>query len=167
MSANPLLEVKNLIVEFCSEGKTTKAVNDISFVLNKGETLGIVGESGSGKSITSLSVMKLIPSPPGKISNGQIIFNNGKSIELLSLQEKEMRKLRGKEIAMIFQEPMTSLNPVKKCGKQVTEALMLHLKLSSTEAKEKTLNLFKEVQLPRPSDIFNSYPHQLSGGQKQ
>jgi len=167
MSATPLLEVKNLIVEFRSEGKTTKAVNDICFVLNKGETLGIVGESGSGKSITSLSVMRLIPSPQGKISKGQIIFNNGKSIELLSLPDKEMRKLRGKEIAMIFQEPMTSLNPVKKCGKQVTEALKLHLKLPSKEAKAKTLSLFEEAQLPRPLDIFNSYPHQLSGGQKQ
>jgi len=167
MTESPLLEIKNLITEFRSDGNTIRAVNDVSFILNKGEILGIVGESGSGKSVTSLSIMRLISSPPGKIVNGEIIFNNGNSTNLLALPEKQMRHYRGKEISMIFQEPMTSLNPVIKCGKQVSEAIQLHLKSSKKEAKEKTLKLFEEVQLPRPSGIYNSYPHELSGGQKQ
>jgi peptide/nickel transport system ATP-binding protein len=167
MAESPLLEIKNLITEFRSDGNTIRAVNDVSFILNKGEILGIVGESGSGKSVTSLSIMRLISSPPGKIVNGEIIFNNGNSTNLLALPEKQMRHYRGKEISMIFQEPMTSLNPVIKCGKQVSEAIQLHLKSSKKEAKEKTLKLFEEVQLPRPSGIYNSYPHELSGGQKQ
>jgi len=167
MNSNPLLDIRNLTTEFSSEGKITTAVNNISFTLNKGETLGIVGESGSGKSVTSLSIMRLISSPPGKISGGEIIFKNDSETNLLSLKEKEIRKYRGKEIAMIFQEPMTSLNPVMRCGKQVAEAIKLHLKFSSKKAKEKTLQLFEEVQLPRPADIYNSYPHELSGGQKQ
>ena len=167
MSESPILEIKSLITEFRSDGKKIRAVNDVSFVLNKGEILGIVGESGSGKSVTSLSIMRLISSPPGKIINGEIIFNNGSCTNLIDLKEKEMRHFRGKEISMIFQEPMTSLNPVIKCGKQVSEAIRLHLKLSKKEAKEKTLKLFEEVQLPRPSGIYNSYPHELSGGQKQ
>ncbi len=166
MTVLPLLEVRNLVTEFSSDGVVTKAVNDVSFVLNKGETLGIVGESGSGKSITSLSVMRLIPAS-GIIANGNIIFNNGATTDLTSLKEKDMRKFRGKQIAMIFQEPMTSLNPVIKCGHQVTEAIRLHLKLSKKKARERTLGLFEEVQLPRPLAIFNSYPHELSGGQKQ
>jgi len=166
MSQVPLLEVKNLTTEFFSEGISVKAVNDVSFTLNKGETLGIVGESGSGKSVTSLSIMRLISSP-GKITGGSIIYNNGNHSDLLSLPEKQMRKYRGKEIAMIFQEPMTSLNPVVKCGKQVVEAIQLHLKLSYKESKKRTISLFEEVQLPRPADIFNAYPHELSGGQKQ
>ena len=167
MSEAPLLEIKNLVTEFRTEDNVVRAVNDVSFVLNKGEVLGIVGESGSGKSVTSLSVMRLISSPPGKIAGGEIYFNNGSSTNLLKLEEKQMRHYRGKEIAMIFQEPMTSLNPVIKCGRQVTEAIRLHLKLSKKAAKEKTIQLFEEVQLPRPSNIFNSYPHELSGGQKQ
>jgi len=167
MTESPLLEIKNLITEFRSDGNTIRAVNDVSFVLNKGEILGIVGESGSGKSVTSLSIMRLIASPPGKIVNGEIIFNNGNSTNLLALPEEQMRHFRGKEISMIFQEPMTSLNPVIKCGRQVSEAIRLHLKSSKKEAKEKTLKLFEEVQLPRPSGIYDSYPHELSGGQKQ
>lgn len=167
MSATPLLEVKNLVTEFSSDGTIIKAVNDVSFVLNKGETLGIVGESGSGKSVTSLSVLRLIPVPPGNIAGGSIIFHNGHSTDLLSLGERQMRQYRGKQIAMIFQEPMTSLNPVIKCGRQVAEAIRLHLQLSKIEAKERTIRLFEEVQLPRPLAIFNSYPHELSGGQKQ
>lgn len=163
----PLLEIKNLTTEFFSDEENIKAVDGICFHLNKGETLGIVGESGSGKSVTSLSIMRLI-SAPGKISRGQIFYiKENQKVEFLSLPEKEMRKYRGKEIAMIFQEPMTSLNPVMKCGKQVVEALQLHLKLSYKKAKEKTIQLFEEVQLPRPSAIFNNYPHELSGGQKQ
>lgn len=166
--AEPLLEIRNLVTEFSSDGKMLKAVNDVSFTINRGETVGIVGESGSGKSVTSLSVMRLIPNPPGKITGGEIIYH-GKNgpVDLLKLSDKEMRNLRGNEIAMIFQEPMTSLNPVFTCGNQVMEAIFLHQKVSKAEAKAKTIELFKEVQLPRPESIFDSYPHQLSGGQKQ
>jgi peptide/nickel transport system ATP-binding protein len=169
MTNELLLEVKNLVTEFRTEDETVKAVNNISFTLSKGETIGIVGESGSGKSVTSLSVMRLIPNPPGKITAGEIIFHSKTKgpIDIVTLPEKEMRQLRGNEIAMIFQEPMTSLNPVYTCGDQVMEAILLHQKVSKKEAKELTINLFKEVQLPRPDDIFNSYPHQISGGQKQ
>lgn len=164
-----LLEFKNLITEFHTEGTTVKAVNDVSFTLNQGETIGIVGESGSGKSVTSLSAMRLIPNPPGIISGGKIIFHqtNGEATDLLALSEEEMRKFRGNEIAMIFQEPMTSLNPVFTCGDQVMEAIVLHQKLDSKAAKALTIKLFKEVQLPDPERIFSTYPHQISGGQKQ
>ena len=164
-----LLEVKNLVTEFKTESETVKAVNNISFTLHRGETIGIVGESGSGKSVTSLSVMKLIPNPPGRISSGEIIYhsrNNG-PVDLVKASLKDMRQYRGNEIAMIFQEPMTSLNPVYTCGDQVMEAIMLHQKISKKEARAKTLELFKKVQLPRPEDILDTYPHQISGGQKQ
>jgi len=161
-----LLEVKNLSIEFKTESGFVKAVDDVSFSLKKGMTLGIVGESGSGKSVTSLAIMGLI-SKPGKITGGKIIFNKVNAIDLLKLPEKEMQKYRGNEIAMIFQEPMTSLNPVIKCGKQVMESILLHSDLSKKAAKEKTLELFDEVQLPRPVSIFNSFPYQISGGQKQ
>ena len=164
-----LLEFNNLVTEFQTEGTTVKAVNDISFTLNKGETVGIVGESGSGKSVTSLSAMRLIPSPPGKISSGEIIFHkkDGTKVDLLKASEEEMRSYRGNDIAMIFQEPMTSLNPVFTCGDQVLEAIMLHQKLDASEAKSLTIELFKKVQLPDPERIFSTYPHQISGGQKQ
>jgi len=166
---NTLLEFKNLVTEFHTEGTTVKAVNGVSFTLNKGETIGIVGESGSGKSVTSLSAMRLIPSPPGKISGGEIIFhqNDGTATDLLAISEEEMRKFRGNDIAMIFQEPMTSLNPVFTCGDQVMEAIMLHQKLDKKAAKALTISLFEEVQLPTPERIFSTYPHQISGGQKQ
>ena len=169
MSDNKLLEIKNLVTEFRTDGEVVKAVNDVSFTLNRGETIGIVGESGSGKSVTSLSVMRLIPNPPGTISGGEILFHqkDGSTKDLVQIEEKEMRAIRGNDIAMIFQEPMTSLNPVFTCGDQVMEAILLHQKVSKKEAKEKTVALFKEVQLPRPEDIFNAYPHQISGGQKQ
>lgn len=165
----PLLSIQNLVTTFTSDGKTTTAVNNISFSLNKGETVGIVGESGSGKSVTSLSVMRLISAPAGKIASGSILYQNreGQTIDLVNLPEKEMRRYRGNEIAMIFQEPMTSLNPVFTCGYQVMEALMLHKKLNKSEAKARTIELFNKVKLPRPEAIFNSYPHQVSGGQKQ
>ena len=166
--SNTLLEFKNLVTEFHTEGKVVTAVNNISFTLNKGETIGIVGESGSGKSVTSLSAMRLIASPPGKIANGEIIFHkNGQKVDLLQLSEKEMRSYRGNDIAMIFQEPMTSLNPVFTCGDQVMEAIMLHQNISKSEAKDLTIKLFEEVQLPDPERIFSTYPHQISGGQKQ
>jgi peptide/nickel transport system ATP-binding protein len=164
----PLLEIKNLVTEFKTEEELVKAVNDVSFTLFKGQTIGIVGESGSGKSVTSLSTMRLIPNPPGKITNGEIIYHSDKGpINLVEASEMEMRELRGNDIAMIFQEPMTSLNPVFTCGDQVMEAIILHQKISKKAAKEKTISLFKEVQLPRPEAIFDSYPHQISGGQKQ
>ena len=163
-----LLEFKNLCTDFHTEGTIVKAVNDVSFVLNKGETIGIVGESGSGKSVTSLSAMRLIPSPPGIISGGEIIFHkDGSSVDLLKLSEDEMRTHRGNDIAMIFQEPMTSLNPVFTCGDQVMEAITLHQNLSADEAKKLTIKLFEKVQLPEPERIFSTYPHQISGGQKQ
>ncbi len=169
MEKQLLLEVKNLVTQFKSEGEYTKAVNDISFTLHKGETIGIVGESGSGKSVTSLSIMQLIPNPPGKITGGEIIYHtkNGSKIDLVKTKNDDMRHYRGNEIAMIFQEPMTSLNPVIRCGDQVMEALLLHQKITKKEAKVKVIDLFKEVQLPTPERMFSSYPHQLSGGQKQ
>lgn len=164
-----LLEFKNLVTEFHTEGSTVKAVNNVSFTLNKGETIGIVGESGSGKSVTSLSAMRLIPTPPGVISGGEILFHkeNNKVVDLLKLSKEEMRSYRGNELAMIFQEPMTSLNPVFTCGDQVVEAIMLHQKMNVNEAKELTIELFKNVKLPDPERVFSSYPHQISGGQKQ
>lgn len=168
MKEDLLLEVKNLVTEFNTESGVVKAVNDVSFSLNKREIIGIVGESGSGKSVTSLSVMRLIPNPPGKISSGDIIYyKDGKPISLVGLSEKEMRSYRGNDIAMIFQEPMTSLNPVYTCGDQVMEAILLHQKVSKKEAEKLTLELFEKVKLPNPKRILNSYPHQLSGGQKQ
>ncbi len=167
--SNTLLAFKDLVTEFHTEGQVVKAVNGISFTLNKGETIGIVGESGSGKSVTSLSAMRLIPTPPGIISGGEIIFhkNDGSTVDLLALSEEEMRAHRGNDLAMIFQEPMTSLNPVFTCGDQVMEAIMLHQNMSKAEAKSLTIKLFEEVQLPDPERIFSTYPHQISGGQKQ
>ena len=163
-----LIEVKNLVTEFRTEDGIVTAVNDVSFSINKGETIGIVGESGSGKSVTSLSIMRLIPDPPGKITGGQILFHDDKgTVDLVALPEKKMREYRGNDIAMIFQEPMTSLNPVFTCGDQVMEAIILHQKCSKDEAAKKTLDLFEKVKLPTPERILSSYPHQLSGGQKQ
>lgn len=168
MIKKPLLEINNLVTEFHTEDGIVKAVNDVSFSLNRGETIGIVGESGSGKSVTSLSVIQLIASPPGRISNGEILFHskNG-TVDLLKCSKKEMRNYRGNDIAMIFQEPMTSLNPVFTCGEQVAEAIILHQKVNRKEAKKLTVDLFKQVELPRPDAMFDAYPHQISGGQKQ
>ncbi|CAN5383382.1 ABC transporter ATP-binding protein [soil metagenome] len=164
----PLLEVKNLVTEFRSDTYTVKAVNDVSFTVHKGRTLGIVGESGSGKSVTSLSVMRLIPNPPGRITGGTAMFyEGGKATDLLQLPESTMRTYRGNRIAMIFQEPMTSLNPVFTCGDQIIEAIRLHQHVSKDEATSRTLQLLNEVKLPRPESMMKSYPHQLSGGQKQ
>ena len=164
----PLIDIRNLSTRFFTRETEITAVNNISFSVRKGETLGIVGESGSGKTVSALSIMRLI-SAPGKISGGEIHYESrtGKKVDLLSLPENEMRSFRGNEIAMIFQEPMTSLNPVLSCGFQVSEALMLHKKLSAKEAKERTLALFEKVQLRDGSRIFDAFPHQLSGGQKQ
>lgn len=163
----PLLEVKNLIVSFHSDTKFTDVVKGISFSIQQGETLGIVGESGSGKSITSLSIMKLL-SNGGFIRFGEILFRKNNQItNLAALSENQIRPFRGKEIAMIFQEPMTSLNPVLTCGFQVQEAILVHQAISNREARERVIQLFEKVKLPRPKDIYNAYPHQLSGGQKQ
>lgn len=169
MEKTPLLEIRDLCTEFKTEEETVKAVDNITFTVNKGETIGIVGESGSGKSVTSLSVMRLIPNPPGKITNGEMLFHSKSKgmIDLAKVSNKEMRQIRGNEIAMIFQEPMTSLNPVYSCGDQVSEVIMLHQKLSKKEARKKTIELFEKVKLPRPEAIYDTYPHQISGGQKQ
>jgi len=164
----PILEVKNLSVDFRNGAAVQHAVQDISFNLYPGKTLGIVGESGSGKSVTSLSIMRLIPDPPGHIADGQILFRENDIVtDLLQLEERQMRSFRGNKIAMVFQEPMTSLNPVYTCGRQVTEAIRLHQHLKTAQAKELTMDWFNEVKLPRPESIYSSYPHQLSGGQKQ
>ena len=169
MDQQKILEVNDLTVVFHHENEITTAVEDISFSLERGETLGIVGESGSGKSVTALSILRLIPYPEGEIKNGNIFFRDthGSVSSLLLLPEKQMQRFRGKEIGMIFQEPMTSLNPVLSCGFQVTEAMRWHLKISKKEARLRALDWFDEVRLPRPETIFGSYPHQLSGGQKQ
>ena len=164
---NPLLQVNNLTTIFRSGDGVFKAVNDISFDLCSREVLGVAGESGSGKSVTALSIMQLMKSPSMKVSSGNIIYNNGAAVNLLQLDAKGQQAYRGKEIAMIFQEPMTSLNPVITCGKQVSEAMCLHLQVTKKEAREKTMYLFKRVKLPQPESIYDCFPHQLSGGQKQ
>ncbi len=162
-----ILEVKDLCVDFLTGDETVKAVDTICFQLQKGETLGIVGESGSGKSVTALSLMQLISD--GKISGTANYFSEkkNKQVDLLSLNEKEIRNYRGNELSMIFQEPMTSLNPVLSCGYQVAEAIRVHQLVSKKEAKEKTISLFEKVKLPRAASMFDAYPHQISGGQKQ
>lgn len=164
----PLLQVAHLITEFPSDEGTFTAVNDVSFSLQQGETVGIVGESGSGKSVTSLSIMRLLASP-GRIRSGSIVYQapGKEAVDLTRMEEAALCRYRGKEIAMIFQEPMTSLNPVYSCGFQVAEALILHEKLNTREARERTIELFQEVALPRPEQLYDAYPHQLSGGQKQ
>ncbi|MCX6271000.1 MAG: ABC transporter ATP-binding protein [Bacteroidetes bacterium] len=164
-----LLDVAGLEVSFHSDGKWFKAVDKVSLHIDRGETLGIVGESGSGKSVTALSVMGLLPSPAARIDAGEVTFTseNSEITSLLRLTEHQWQKFRGKQISMIFQEPMTSLNPVMRCGKQVMEVLTLHEKLSPKEAADRTLHLFEEVRLPRIREMFTAWPHQLSGGQKQ
>ena len=162
----PLLEIKNLSISFQNKNETVTAVNNISFQMDKGKFTAIVGESGSGKSLTALSILQLLPE--GASVSGNIIFTtNENPTELTSLNNKSISNIRGHQISMIFQEPMTALNPLMKCGNQVTEILLRHKKISKQEAKEKALQLFKEVELPNPDNIFNSYPHQISGGQKQ
>lgn len=164
----PVITVNDLVVSFPSEEGEREVIKSVSFDIYKGETIGIVGESGSGKSVTSLSLMQLL-SAGGKIRAGRIVYHdaNNNPIDLIGLPESKMRRLRGKSIAMIFQEPMTSLNPVLTCGKQVAEAIRLHYDISKEEAHEKTLDLFEQVRLPRARQMMKSWPHQLSGGQKQ
>ncbi len=162
---NTILSVADLHIAFKSGNLWQEVVKGVNFSLKKGETLGLVGESGSGKSVSSLAIMGLLDKNNSKISHGSIIFNG--STELLQLKESLYRQYRGKKIAMIFQEPMTSLNPVKKCGNQLMEMMLQHENCSKKEARNRTLELFKEVLLPDPCRVFSAYPHELSGGQKQ
>src|SRR2546428_18611 len=162
--AERLLEVKGLKTYFFTDEGVVRAVDGIDFYINRGETLGIVGESGSGKSVTALSIMRLIPTPPGRIVAGAITYNGR---NLLELPPAQMRKIRGKEISMIFQEPMTSLNPVFTVGEQVAEAVRLHQKKSRAEAMQVAIEMFKKVGIPAPEERVHNYPHQLSGGMRQ
>ena len=164
MIDDKLFEIKNLKTYFYTEAGTVKAVNDVSFDVLKGEVLGIVGESGSGKSVTSLSINRLIPNPPGEIVSGEVIYD-GKN--LLELSYDEMREYRGKHIAMIFQEPMTSLNPVLRVAKQMNEVLMHHEGLNEDEATIKSIDMLRAVGIPEPERRINDYPHQFSGGMRQ
>ncbi len=159
-----LMEVKDLVVRFKTQEGMVYAVNGVSYTLNEGETLGIVGESGSGKSVQSLAIMGLIPNPPGHIDNGTVMFRNR---DLLKLSREEMRMVRGAEIAMIFQDPMTSLNPVLTIGRQITEALRLHLGMNNEQARERAAELLSMVGIPMAKQRLDSYPHQFSGGMRQ
>ena len=159
----PLLSVRNLSIEFTTPEGTTTAVENISFDIHEGETVGIVGESGSGKSVTSLAIMQLLDCPPAHIKGK--IFING--VNVVGLPDHEMRKLRGNEISMIFQEPMTSLNPVFTVGDQLMEVLLLHKNISKSEAKQQAIELFEQVGIPTPVQSIKKYPHEMSGGQKQ
>jgi len=162
--AERLLEVKNLKTYFFTDEGTVRAVDGVDLHIDKSETLGVVGESGCGKSVTALSVMKLIPQPPGKIVEGQILYDGR---NLVDLPASQMRKIRGKEISMIFQEPMTSLNPVFTCGEQIAEALRLHEGLGRRDAMDKTVEMLKLVHIPNAERRVKEYPHQLSGGMRQ
>jgi len=164
-----ILEIKNLSVSFLQGNKIFHAVKGLSFDIEKSRSLGIIGESGSGKSVTALAIMGLLPIPPARVNAQmlQFIENPAGAIDLLSADNRQMRRIRGNRISMIFQEPMTSLNPVIKCGNQVIESIRAHAPVSYRDAKDKTLELFQEVRLSRPEEIFRSYPHELSGGQKQ
>ena len=166
---HPLLSIQNLSVDFISGTVISAAIKNISFFVSKGEIVALVGESGSGKSVTSLSILQLLPSPPAHYASGQILFseNGMKQTDLLKKDRYSLQSIRGNKIAMIFQEPMTSLNPVFTCGEQVMEALLAHKKISKATAKQKTIEWFEKVKLPNPAAIFRRYPHQLSGGQKQ
>lgn len=164
MSDSSIIQVRNLSVEFRTDEGNVKAVKNISFDIPRGKTVGLVGESGSGKSVSSLAIMRLIPNPPGKVTSGEILLN-GK--DLLKVSESEMREIRGNKISMIFQEPMTSLNPVFTVGDQISETLILHQKLSKAQALEKSLDLLKQVGIPNPAERIKSYPHEMSGGQRQ
>jgi len=164
MKAQTIVAVENLETTFFTESGAIRAVNNVSFHINEGEVLGIVGESGSGKSVTSLSIMGLIPDPPGKITNGTIHLYDK---NLLNMSERQMRKVRGNDIAMIFQEPMTSLNPLFTIGNQIMEALSIHNKMSKKEARERSIEMLQLVGLARAEELMDEYPHQLSGGMRQ
>lgn len=163
--AERILEVENLKVVFHTYAGTVKGVNDVSFTLDKGEVLGIVGESGCGKSVTSSAILRLIPTPPGEILPDSKIMFEGKN--LATVDEKEMRGIRGNDISMIFQDPMTALNPVLTCGLQLTESIILHQKVSRAEALDRAIEMLKLVGIPSPEVRVRQYPHQLSGGMRQ
>ncbi len=163
-NVDSLLQITNLSCSFNTDEGSARALEGVSFSIAPGETLGLVGESGCGKTVTALCVMRLVQTPPGKIDSGSVMF---KDQNLLALPEKEMRKIRGNEISMVFQEPMTILNPVFTCGYQVEEAVMLHQKVGKKEAGEKTLEMLNLVKIPDPRRAAKSYPHQLSGGMRQ
>ena len=162
--ADRLLDVKNLKTYFFTDEGVVRAVDGVDLYINQGETLGIVGESGCGKSVTALSIMRLIPQPPGKIVDGQILYNG---LDLVTIPANKLRKIRGKEISMVFQEPMTSLNPVFTCGEQIAEALRLHEGLGRRDAMDKTVEMLKVVHIPNAERRVKEYPHQLSGGMRQ
>ncbi|OEF99740.1 peptide ABC transporter ATP-binding protein [Vulcanibacillus modesticaldus] len=164
MQTEPLLIIRDLKTYFYTDGKEVKAVDGVNFQIYKGETVALVGESGSGKSVTSMSILRLIPDPPGKIVNGEIIFNK---LDLLKLSESDINEIRGNEISMIFQEPMTSLNPVFTIGEQIMEGLRHHHNLDKANARKKAIRLLQLVGFPRAEDIIDEYPHQLSGGMRQ
>jgi peptide/nickel transport system ATP-binding protein len=166
---NPLLQIKNLSIDFISERELTHAIKNISFTVNRGGLTALVGESGSGKTVTSLSILQLLASPPASYSSGEILFSeDGHNIEdLLKKDRRKLQHIRGNKIAMIFQEPMSSLNPVFTCGHQVMEAIRNHKKISREDARRQTVEWLSRVRLPQPASIFYRYPHQLSGGQKQ
>ncbi|MCZ6538817.1 MAG: ABC transporter ATP-binding protein [Chloroflexi bacterium] len=164
MTAATLLDVKNLSTHFRTPLGVVKAVNDVSFVLHEGETLGLVGESGCGKSVTALSIMRLVPSPPGRIVAGKVMFQGQ---DLIEMSELEMRNIRGRNIGMIFQEPMTSLNPVLSIGRQLREPLELHLGMTKKQALSRCAELLELVGIPDPETRLKSFPHQTSGGQRQ
>jgi oligopeptide/dipeptide ABC transporter ATP-binding protein len=159
-----ILEIKNLSTHFETEYGVIKAVDDVDLVVDEGDTLGIVGESGCGKTVLALSIMRLVPRPPGRIVSGNIMFNG---VDLLQLDNAEIRKVRGKDISMIFQEPMTSLNPVLRIGDQIMEAIKLHQGLDSLEAMNSAIETLRLVGMPSPETIVRNYPHQLSGGMRQ
>ena len=160
----PLLDVKNLKTQFFTQDGVVKAVDDVSFHIMPGETLGIVGESGCGKSITAMSLMRLIPSPPGKIVGGQIMFDGE---DILKMSDEEVRSIRGNKIAMIFQDPMTSLNPVLTINRQISESLELHLGMSKSQSRARSIELLKMVGIPNAEERVDQYPHQFSGGMRQ
>ncbi len=164
MTADPLLEIRNLKTYFDVRGGVLKAVDDVSLTIEAGETLGLVGESACGKSVTAASIMRLVPIPPGRITGGEILFEG---VDLLQLPASEMRKVRGSQISMIFQEPMTSLNPVFTVGDQVAEAISLHEKLSRRQVRDRVIEAFRLVRIPAPESRMNDYPHQMSGGMRQ
>jgi len=164
MADERLLDVKNLKTYFFTDEGVVRAVDGVDLYIKQGETLGVVGESGCGKSVTALSIMKLIPQPPGKIVDGEMNYNG---VNLVDLPANRMRKIRGKEISMVFQEPMTSLNPVFTCGEQIAEALRLHEGLGRREAMDKTVDMLKLVHIPNAERRVKEYPHQLSGGMRQ
>ena len=164
IAQDPVLEVRDLRTYFHTEEGVARAVDGVSFAVGRGQTLGLVGESGCGKSVSAFSIMRLVPDPPGRIEDGQILLRGR---DLLALDEEEMRRVRGDDIAMIFQEPMTSLNPVLTCGFQIAEAVVLHQQVPMQEARTRAVEMLQLVGIPAPEQRIDEYPHQLSGGMRQ